>query len=126
MIKNILLVGIGGGIGSIFRYLCQKWVYQLYPYSFPWGTFLVNIAGCFLIGVFFAASEKTTFISGDWRLFLTTGLCGGYTTFSAFAFENMSLVRTGNISYTLLYSIGSVVLGILAVFAGILLIKTFL
>ena len=126
MIKSILLVGVGGGIGSIFRYLCQKWVYQLYPSIFPWGTFLVNIVGCFLIGVFFAASEKASFIPGDWRLFLMTGLCGGYTTFSAFAFENMNLVRAGNISYTLLYSIGSVVLGILAVFAGIVLIKTFL
>lgn len=118
-----MLVGLGGGIGSILRYLCQKWVYQLYPFSFPWGTFLVNIAGCFLIGVFFAASEKATFITGDWRLFLTTGLCGGYTTFSTFAFENMNLVRTGDISYMLLYITGSVVLGILAVFAGIALVK---
>lgn len=123
MIKNVLLVGIGGGVGSILRYLCQKWVYQLYPYSFPWGTFLINIAGCFLIGVFFAASEKTTFITGDWRLFLTTGICGGYTTFSTFAFENMNMLRTGDISYSLLYIIGSVVLGILAVFAGVALIK---
>jgi CrcB protein len=123
MIKNIFLVGIGGSIGSILRYLCQKWVYQLYPFTFPWGTFLVNIAGCFLIGIFFAASEKTTFLSPDWRLFLTTGLCGGFTTFSAFAFESMNLARTGDISYTLLYTTGSVVLGILAVFAGIALIK---
>ncbi len=123
MIKNILLVGIGGGIGSILRYLCQKWIYQLYPYSFPWGTFLVNIAGCFLIGVFFAASEKVTFISGEWGLFFTTGICGGYTTFSTFGFENMNLIRTGDISYALLYTVGSVVLGILAVFAGVALIK---
>jgi CrcB protein len=118
MIKNILLVGVGGGIGSILRYLCQKWVLQLYPSGFPLGTFLVNIIGCFLIGVFFAAAEKTTRIPAEWRLFLTTGICGGFTTFSAFAFENMNLLREGNISVTLLYVIGSVVLGILAVFAG--------
>jgi CrcB protein len=123
MIKNILLVGIGGGIGSIFRYLCQKWVYQLYPYSFPWGTFIVNVSGCFLIGVFFAASEKTTLVSAGWRLFLTTGICGGFTTFSTFAFENMNLLRSGDSSYLLLYILGSVVLGILAVFAGVALIK---
>ena len=123
MIKNILLVSIGGALGSVFRYLCQKWIHQLYPPPFPWGTFLVNITGCFLIGIFFAASEKSTIITADWRLFLTTGLCGGFTTFSAFAFENMNLLRTGDITNTLLYSIGSVVLGILAVFAGVVLIK---
>jgi len=122
----MLLVGAGGGIGSILRYLCQKWIYQLYPSIFPWGTFLVNIAGCFLIGVFFAALEKTTVIAGDWRLFIMTGICGGYTTFSAFAFENMNLIRSGNIMYTLLYSIGSVVLGILAVFAGVGLMRSLL
>ncbi|MCW3119964.1 MAG: crcB [Chitinophagaceae bacterium] len=123
MIKNILLVSIGGGIGSALRYLCQKWVYQLYPLTFPWGTFLVNILGCFLIGVFFAASEKSAVISADWRLFLTTGICGGFTTFSAFAFENMNLLRTGDVSYSLLYAASSVILGIIAVFAGIALIK---
>jgi CrcB protein len=123
MIKNILLVSIGGGIGSVLRYVCQKWIYQLYPLTFPWGTFLVNIIGCFLIGVFFAASEKSAFISANWRLFLTTGICGGFTTFSAFAFENMDLLRTGDISYSLLYTISSVILGIIAVFAGVALIK---
>jgi CrcB protein len=123
MIKNILLVSIGGAIGSVMRYLCQKWIYQLYPHPFPWGTFLVNIAGCFLIGIFFAASEKSTFISADWKLFLMTGLCGGFTTFSAFAFENMNLIRTGDITNALLYAISSVVVGILAVFGGVALIK---
>jgi fluoride exporter len=123
MIKNILLVSIGGGIGSALRYLCQKWIYQLYPVTFPWGTFLVNIAGCFLIGVFFAASEKSTFLTADWRLFLTTGLCGGYTTFSAFAFENMNLLRTGDFTYSLLYTIAGVILGVIGVFAGVALIK---
>ena len=123
MIKTILLVSIGGAIGSALRYLCQKWIYQLYPLTFPWGTFLVNIIGCFLIGVFFAASGKNTFLTADWKLFLTTGLCGGFTTFSAFAFENMNLLRTGDFMYSLLYTLGSVILGILAVFAGMALIK---
>jgi fluoride exporter len=122
MIKNILLISIGGGTGSVMRYLCQKWVYQLYPFTFPWGTFLVNIVGCFLIGIF-AFSGKSSFLTADWRLFLTTGLCGGFTTFSAFAFENMNLLKNGSIAYSLLYTLGSVVLGILAVFAGAALIK---
>jgi CrcB protein len=123
MIKNILLIGVGGGIGSIFRYLCQKWIYQLYPHPFPWGTFLVNISGCLLIGIFFAGTAKNSPDPGDWRLFLTTGLCGGFTTFSAFAFENMNMLKNGDISRALFYTLGSAVIGILAVFAGVALVK---
>ncbi|MES1217451.1 MAG: fluoride efflux transporter CrcB [Bacteroidota bacterium] len=123
MIRNILLVSVGGGLGSALRYLCQKWIYQWYPHTFPWGTFLVNVTGCFLIGIFFAASEKSSFLTAEWRLFLTTGLCGGFTTFSAFAFENMSLIKNGEITYALLYTVSSVILGIVAVFAGVALLK---
>jgi CrcB protein len=125
MIKNILLVGLGGGIGSIARYLTQKWFAESFASPFPWGTFIVNLAGCFLIGLIYAIAEKTTVFSPQTRLLLITGLCGGFTTFSAFAFENMSLLRSGDTLYFLLYSIGSVVLGIAAVFAGIAFIKLF-
>jgi CrcB protein len=123
MIKNILLVGLGGGIGSMARYLCQKWFAENTVQPFPWGTFAVNLAGCFLIGLVYAIAEKTTLLSPQTRLLLITGLCGGFTTFSAFAFENMTLLRSGDTVYFLLYSIGSVVLGIGAVFAGIAIIK---
>lgn len=123
MLKNLLIVGLGGGAGSILRYLCQKWVYQFYPHPFPWGTLLVNIAGCFLIGVFYAISEKTSFLTPEWRLLLTTGFCGGFTTFSAFAFENLTLLRTGDITYFILYITVSVLLGSAAVFGGMALIK---
>ena len=123
MIKTILIVGLGGGTGSILRYLCQKWVYQFYPHPFPWGTFAVNIAGCFLIGVFYSISEKSGFLTPEWRLLLTTGFCGGFTTFSAFAFENLTLIRGGDISYFILYTLLSVVLGVAAVLAGTVLIK---
>lgn len=123
MIRNILLVGLGGGVGSIARYLCQKWFADNYSGNFPWGTFAVNFIGCFLIGMIYAIAEKTTFLSPQTRLLLITGLCGGFTTFSAFAFENMTLLRSGDTQYFLLYSIGSVVLGITAVFAGIGIIK---
>ena len=111
MIKNILLVGLGGGGGSILRYLCQKWIYQVYPHPFPWGTFAVNIAGCFLIGVLFAMAEKTSVLTPEWRLLLTTGFCGGFTTFSTFAYENMTLLRTGDIVYFLLYTLFSIIRG---------------
>lgn len=123
MMKALLMVGLGGGAGSILRYLCQKWVYQFYPHPFPWGTFFVNIAGCFLIGVFYSVSEKTSLLTPEWRLLLTTGFCGGFTTFSAFAFENMTLLKSGDISYFILYTVLSVLSGIAAVVAGTALIK---
>lgn len=123
MIRNILLVGLGGGVGSIARYWCQKWFADHIQNSFPWGTFTVNILGCFLIGLIYALAEKTTLLSPQTRLMLITGLCGGFTTFSTFAFENMSLVRSGDYVYLILYISASVLLGIAAVFAGIGLIK---
>jgi len=121
--KNLLLVGLGGGIGSMLRYLCQKWFSENYPQPFPWGTFLVNLIGCFLIGVIYAASEKSTALTPQTRLFLSAGFCGGFTTFSTFAFENMNLLRGGDISYFLIYTIGSVMLGIAGVFGGVAVMK---
>lgn len=123
MINNILLVGVGGGVGSILRYLCQKWIYHLYPHPFPWGTFAVNISGCLMIGALFGIAEKTSVLSPEWRLLLTTGLCGGFTTFSTFAYENMMLLRSGDITYFLLYTLLSVVLGVAGVYCGVALVK---
>ena len=82
MIKNILLVGLGGGLGSIARYLCQRWFAEVYSHSFPWGTFAVNITGCFLIGVFWGMSFRSFDSNEYWKLFLMTGLCGGFTAIS--------------------------------------------
>jgi len=123
MIKNFLLVGLGGGIGSIARYFTQKWFNENYPQSFPWGTFTVNLLGCVLIGAIYGISEKTTLLSPQARLFLITGICGGFTTFSTFAFENMDLLRSGDSLYFIIYTIASVVLGIGGVFAGVALMK---
>jgi CrcB protein len=125
MIRNILLIGFGGGVGSIARYFCQRWFNESYPHPFPWGTFMVNLVGCFLIGVIYAASEKTSAVSPHLRLLLITGFCGGFTTFSTFAFENMNLLRGGDISYFFLYTAGSVVIGIMGVFAGVAIMKLF-
>lgn len=120
---NILIVGLGGGVGSILRYLCQKWINESYHNNFPLATFLVNVFGCLLIGIFYALGEKGNILSPQTRLLLITGLCGGFTTFSTFAFENMNLLRTGDSFYFLLYAIGSVVLGIAAVYIGSFIIK---
>jgi CrcB protein len=118
---NILLVGVGGGVGSILRYLCQKWINEAYQHNFPLATFLVNIFGCLLIGILYGLGEKGNILSPQTRLLLITGLCGGFTTFSTFAFENMNLLRVGDNFYFLLYALGSVVLGIAAVYIGSLI-----
>jgi fluoride exporter len=123
MLKNILLVGLGGAAGSIARFLLSKWVYDIHPHTFPFGTFAVNLIGCFLIGLFYALSAKAGFFSPEIRLLLTTGLCGGFTTFSAFSYENIVLLKLGQYSYSLLYAAGSVVLGIAFTYLGMMMVK---
>jgi fluoride exporter len=123
MVKNILLIGLAGGVGSIARFLCQKYVHDWYPHPFPFGTFLVNILGCFLIGLFYGLSEKGNILTPEWRIMLTTGFCGGFTTFSSFAFENVNLLKNGDFLYVGLYVAGSVILGITATYAGMLFFK---
>jgi CrcB protein len=118
MIKNILLVAMGGGLGSVLRYLCQKWIYDLYPHPFPLGTLIVNVSGCLLIGILAGISERGHLLDSDRRLFMITGICGGFTTFSTFCYENLALLRNGQVAYFSLYTAFSVVLGLLAVFAG--------
>ena len=124
-LKSILIVFAGSGIGGVARFGMQTWVSKIFPFAFPLGTFIVNIFGCFLIGLFYALSEKGNVLTPDWRLALTTGLCGGFTTFSTFGYENMNLLRTGDYLYFGLYAVGSVLLGITAVYLGVFTIKQF-
>lgn len=121
MLRNIFMVGIGGSVGSVARYLCQKFIHEWYSHPFPLGTFLVNITGCFLIGLIYSIAEKGNLLSPEGRLLLATGFCGGFTTFSAFALENVNLLKTGNIFYFGLYTAGSVILGIAATWLGIVI-----
>jgi CrcB protein len=126
MFRFLLLIGAGSFIGGILRYLSQQFVQRYYPTSFPLGTFSVNIIGCFIIGIIYALAEKGNILSPGVRLFLATGFCGGYTTFSSFAYENISLLQDGEYFYTSLYIVLSVALGLVAVYLGILFIKTIL
>lgn len=127
MISNILLVALGGGLGSAARYLCQRWIAQIHTQSFPWGTFLVNITGCMLIGIFWGLALKQTAngntLPTSWQLFLMTGLCGGFTTFSAFTLEGVSLLKEDKLILFLSYMAASVITGLLATYAGIKLIR---
>lgn len=120
MFRNLLLVGLGGGIGSILRYAVSLVIGTKY---FPYPTLAVNIIGCFVIGVVFAFSIRDEAFLNSWKLFLASGICGGFTTFSAFSLENMGLLQSGKIGLALTYIGLSIVLGILATFGGYQLVK---
>lgn len=116
--KALLLVFFAGGVGSSLRYAVQLLLQgRLHPASFPWATFAVNLGGCFLIGLFHALSVRLQF-SPETRLLLTTGLCGGFTTFSTFCNESLSLLRQGYAVTFACYVGLSVALGLAAVWAG--------
>jgi CrcB protein len=117
------MVGLGGASGSILRYICHRWVYSFYPHPFPLGTLLVNVTGCFLIGVFYSLSEKSNLLTPEWRLLLTTGFCGGFTTFSAFTFEGINLLKENKPGLLLIYIAASVLIGLLATYFGMRLAK---
>jgi len=119
--RNLLLVFVGGGLGSVLRYAVYRLTDTIIQSVFPYGTFLVNIVGCFFIGFFVFYTERYDAQGLQWRLFLVTGLCGGFTTFSTFTFENLTLINEHRIFLFLLYTIGSVVLGIMATYGGLLL-----
>ena len=120
--KIILAIGIGSCIGGIFRYLLSQFIQNKFLSAFPFGTLGVNIIGCFLIGIVFGLSERGNFTM-EWRLFLATGLLGGFTTFSSFSNETVSLLRDGQLWHAFTYIACSVVICLLATFTGISLIK---
>ncbi len=121
--KILLLVGIGGFLGSIARYLTQMGMGRVMPVIFPYGTLTVNIVGSFLIGIIYGMMDRNTLLSAEWRIFLATGFCGGFTTFSTFSYETLTLFREGEYAFAGLYVGGSVVIGLVAVMAGIALIR---
>lgn len=118
MIKEFIAIFLGGGIGSVLRYAVQLLMHEsIVAYNFPWATFSVNIIGSFLIGLFYSLSAKLE-LPAELRLFLTAGLCGGFTTFSTFSNDNLELLRQGDGLICLGYILLSIILGICACFAG--------
>lgn len=123
MLKAIVLVGIGGGMGSVLRYMTSSFMTKYFPSSFPWGTLSVNVLGCLLIGVLLSLGERQSWMNNDLRLLWLTGFCGGYTTFSTFASENIQLWQSGQILTVIAYTIASVLLGLVAVWLGLVMVK---
>lgn len=116
MFKNALLVFLGGGMGSVLRFIATKYLNQL---SFPFGTFAVNILGSLLLGFVLGLSLKYQNPNPTLTLLFGVGFCGGFTTFSTFAVENQAFLRSGDYTNFFFYAFGSLLLGILAVFSGI-------
>ncbi len=124
MLKQIVLVGMGGGTGSIFRYLTSVLTARYYANVFPMATFAANLIGCFLIGLFIGYIDRNHTLSPDYRFLLVTGFCGGYTTFSSFALENFNLFHSQNYFTLAAYILLSVVMGYIAVALGMYISKT--
>lgn len=121
---NILLVGAGGFIGSIARYLLSGWVlHHTLGGKFPWSTFVVNVLGCLFIGVLSGMIERLEWFTPQMRLLLLTGLLGGFTTFSAFGLETVFLLRRGEVLIAVAYALSSVVVCVTAVWVGLRMIE---
>lgn len=124
MLKNIILVAFGGGIGSILRYLSNIGVAYYFPSRNYIATFIINCLGCLLIGLGIGYIQKNSSVDHtSLKMFFLTGFCGGFTTFSTFGLENFNLLQNHNLLISLLYIIFSIILGILCVGIGIYLIK---
>lgn len=123
MYKTLFFVGIGSCCGGILRFLLSRLIQNHFLQVFPLGTLVVNVLGCLLIGIFYGLFERGSVLNPDLRLFLTVGLCGGFTTFSTFVNENFMLLRDHNFCPFLLYTTLSFVIGLLAICVGHWIVK---
>lgn len=118
MFKAMIIAGLGGFLGTCLRFLTGRLCRFLGAATFPWGTFTVNIAGCFLIGIFFGLAEKNGMLSPSMNVFLITGFCGGFTTFSSLADDMYLLLQQRHWFYFGTYAVLSFALGLLMVWIG--------
>ena len=118
MLRSLLLVGAGGAAGSMARYAVGLLVSRFISHPYPYATFIVNLAGCFIIGLLYGLTQRSTAFHADWWLVLATGFCGGFTTFSSFALEGNSLLRNQQTGLMLLYTALSLLTGFILCYAG--------
>jgi len=123
MLKTILYIAIGGALGSVLRYLTSMLVNKYWANHFPMATFITNVLGCFLIGLIIGILEKNNLATSNLKWFLVTGFCGGYTTFSAFGMENVTLFQNNNTFLAFTYIGFSIIIGIFAVWLGLFVTK---
>ncbi|RHX85374.1 fluoride efflux transporter CrcB [Leptospira stimsonii] len=121
--RTLVLIGIGGALGSLLRYLLQYWFGTIRSIQLPWGTLIANLLGSLLIGIIYAVSERFPDLNPEWRFFLASGFCGGFTTFSTFSFESFQMLKTGNYILFFAYISISVFAGIGLALAGFWIVK---
>lgn len=119
MLRSLVLVGAGGAIGSMARYAAGLLVSKIVSHPYPYATFIVNLAGCFVIGLLFGFTQRNPAFHADWWLVLATGFCGGFTTFSTFALEGNNLLKGQQTGMMLLYTALSLILGLVLCNIGI-------
>ena len=123
MLKSLLIVGTGSFIGGAMRYLLSTYIKNMYGQTFPWGTLVVNLLGCFVFGIIFALFSKHNSTDNTFCLLLTTGICGGFTTFSTFTNESVQMIQNGNIGEFIGYMATSVIVGIALIALGYWIVK---
>lgn len=124
LMKNVILVALGGGLGAALRYSAGLWLASKLGPGFPWGTFFVNVTGSFVIGVVLALASGGL-LSSEARLFLAVGLMGGYTTFSSYSYETLAMISSGSVLPALVNVFGQLALGLSAVYAGVVVGRLF-
>lgn len=124
MLKTLIIVGTGGFLGTISRFLVSKYFQQFWTSYLPYGTLVVNVAGCLLIGILYGLSVRHAVHGGDWKLFFTVGFCGAFTTFSAFTIENIIMLKDQEYFRVLLYISASLILGFGATILGFFISKS--
>lgn len=123
--RTLLWIGLGGALGSVFRYLLQYWFGTVLGFTLPWGTLTANLFGSFLIGIIYAMFDRFPAFDPQLKFFLASGLCGGFTTFSTFSYETLQMFRTGNYILFFAYIVVSVLGGIGLALFGVWVGKSF-
>ncbi len=120
---ELISIAVGGALGALCRYFLGNIITRLMSSSLPWGTFIINIVGCFFMGALMTLIVERGLLPAAWRLFLCVGLLGGFTTFSSFGYEGLTLLLQGNLAVALGYIGGSIFLGLAAVGVGVLVAR---
>lgn len=116
---KVMMVAVGGGIGATTRYLVSTWAAEKFGTNFPYGTLIVNVVGCFIIGAFMTLTTERLIVSPYWRLLVTVGFVGGLTTFSSYSYETFKLLQDADIMMAMYNLVGNILIGFFATWLGI-------